>query len=422
MNRSIAPQISMPSSINLLEIDSIKLKNGLQVYSLNGCSEPVVNLTIVLKAGKYFQAKEMVAGITMSMLKKGTKNFTANEIAEKLDFLGASLNAQAGLYLVSISLSCLKDKLEDILVILKDILTENDFPQQELDLEKKKQIQNLKINQEKNNFLASVKFNEVIFGEKHPCGYRPTEELISNVSRKDLITHFNEIVKFNDKSYLVLSGDIDKNVIALIDQYLGTIAIKNTFKNVSNPFALATEKEHLKTKKDSVQASLRIGMPLIDVQHADYLDLEILNRVFGGYFGSRLMKNIREDKGYTYGIYSYINPFIGGSYFCIATDVGLQYKENTLNEISKEINRLKTELISKEELQMVKNYHKGRIMKSVDGALRFANVLSTNLSLGLDETRINEQLKAVEEITAERLLSLANKYLNFEDMHKIVVG
>ena len=134
------------------------------------------------------------------------------------------------------------------------------------------------------------------------------------------------------------------------------------------------------------------------------------------------MKNIREDKGYTYGIYSFISNFELGSYFCIATDVGIEYKEDTLKEISKEILRLQSEPISDAELDMVKNYHKGRIMKSIDGSMRMANVLSLLLPLGLNEEYVNKRLEAVEKISAERIMALANKYLHFENMHKIVVS
>tara|TARA_B110000037_G_scaffold223098_1_gene302043 strand:- start:226 stop:1494 length:1269 start_codon:yes stop_codon:yes gene_type:complete len=422
MNRSLAPEISMPDSIKLLEIGNVKLDNGLKVYCLDGCSEPVVNLTIVMSAGYYFQAKPFAASFTSSLLKKGTQNLSSTEIAEKLDFLGATLSAQAGMYLCSISLSCLTTKLAEILPFVKDILNNSTFPQKEVELEKKNIIQRLEIDKEKTNYLASVKFNEVVFGENHSCGYQPTEALINDLKREDILEHYENKMKLKESSYILLSGDLNDDIIKLVNREIGSIPLKEKLVSIEEPFEPSTETDFFIAKKDSVQASIRIGNMSIDAQHEDYLDLEILNRILGGFFGSRLMKNIREENGYTYGIYSYLSPFLGGSYFCIATDVGIQYKEATLNEISKEINRLKNELVSEEELQMVKNYHKGRIMKSVDGALRLAHVLNNNLSLGLDETRINQQLKAVEEITAERLLKLANKYLDYDKMYKIVVG
>lgn len=419
--RTTAPKIKLPSKIDLIEIEKSKCQNGMKLYSFDACTEPVIILTIMLKAGRYFQAKEMLSGFTISLLKRGTKTMTANEIAEKLDFAGASLSFESGMFMVSVSLSCLKDKLEEVLPILTDILTECNFPEKEIALEKKNQIQNLKINYEKNNFIASITFNKAISGEYHPCGYAPNEKFINNITREDIIDFYENSFKLNKESYIVLAGDVDKKAISLIEKHIGNIPLKK-FKNKHIPFEPIKEKEIFITKKDSVQSSIRIGMPFIEINHSDFIDFEIVNRLLGGFFGSRLMSNIREDKGYTYGIYSYISPFLGGSFFVIATDVGSQYKEATINEISFEINRLKKEAISKEELQMLKNYHKGRIMKSVDSALRYASVTNNYLSLGIEKDLTNDKLQAIENITPNRIMELANKYLDFDNMYKIVVG
>lgn len=422
INRKIAPKTSLPSNIDLLNVQEIELKNGLKVHSLNGCSEPVLNLSIMLKSGRYYQNKEMLSGFAMSLLKKGTKNMSANEISEKLDFYGATLYTQSGMYMASVSLNCLSEKLEFILPIVKDVLTECNFPDVELQLEKNRQIQTIEINEEKTNYLASLEFNKALFGAEHPCGYLPTKENINSIKREDLLEYYNSKIQLNDESYIVLSGKVDEKTIALIDEFLGSILITQKFEEQEIPFVLSKEKIINITKEDSVQSSIRIGKHFLDVNHKDYIDFSILNMILGGFFGSRLMKNIREEKGYTYGIYSYLSSFIGGSYFVIVTDVGSQYKEATINEISKEINRLKTELISDEELQMVKNYYKGSIMKSVDGALRYASIVNNAYSLGVKEPRINKKIKAIDDITAERLLNLANKYLDLDEMYQVVAG
>ncbi len=422
INRTLAPKIVLPSKINLLDIEKIQLKNGLKVHSIDGCSEPVINLTLILKAGNNYQGKDFVASFNAALLKKGTKSMTATQIAETLDFYGASLSVQSGMFTVQISLHCLASKLENILVILKELLTEAIFPEIEIERYKKKKLQELKINEGKTIYHASVCFNEAIFGKNHPSGYRPSAERIKSIQQKDILSYYNTTFQLNNESFIVLSGKIDQSTIKIIDKHLGSILINNIFKEKDNPLFPSKEKEIFIPVKDSVQSSIYIGQSTIGVFHEDYLDLEILNNVLGGYFGSRLMKKIREDKGYTYGIYSYLSSYSKGAYFCIATDVGVQYKDLTLNEISKEINRLKTEFVSEDELQMVKNYLKGKIMKGVDGSLNFANILKGNLSLGLNENRINEQLQAIEEISAKRLLILANKYLDFENMYKVVAG
>lgn len=422
-NRTLAPKIAMPSHLDLVHSQIYTLQNGLKVHYFTGCSEPVLNLSIYNKAGKYYQNKDMVAFFTMSLLKKGTNNFSASEIEEKIDFLGASLYTDSNMFKNSVSLSCLTDNLETLLPVIVEILTESNFPEEELALEKNKQLQKLKVNKKKNEYLASVLFSEAVFGKNHPCGKLVTEEQIRDVSREDILLHYNNRVKLDSESIIVLSGEINADTLEQIDQNIGKMELQGKEDFPFRTFEPEREREIVFPVDKSVQASLRIGMPLdIDYNHQDYLDLEIVNRILGGYFGSRLMKNIREEKGYTYGIYSFISNFEIGSYFCVATDVSLAYKENTVSEIYKEIFRLKTEPISIEELEMVKNYHKGRIMKSIDGSMRMANVLSLLLPLGLDEEYINKRLEAVENITPERIVYLANKYLDIDKMYKVIVG
>lgn len=423
IDRTTAPRVIMPHFLDLVKAKLYRLDNGLTIYYYSGCSEPVLNLNIVLKAGKYYQQKDYEAFMTAALLKKGTKTQSALEIQEALDFHGAHLGISTNLFTSSLDLSCLSEKLIDVLPIVKDILLNASFPEEELKIAKHKHIQKLKLNQEKNEYLASVKFNEFIFGANHNCGKLTSEAMISNIEKEDLVKYYHSRFLLSEQSTLILSGEIEENTLQLINKILGSIKLYDKEKIEVKPFISATEKEYIISKPESVQSSIRIGMPLsLTATDEEYLYFEILNRIFGGYFGSRLMKNIREDKGYTYGIYSFVSSFTKGSYFCIATDVGKEYQEDTLREISFEINRLKNELISEEELLMVKNYHKGRIMKSVDGSMRMANKLSTLLPLGLTEDHINRQLEVVEKITPEKIKALAIKYLDFENMYKIIVG
>lgn len=423
IDRTKAPETSMPSHLDLVHSKKYVLQNGLTVHYFNGCSEPVLNLSIYNTAGKYYQNKDWVAYFTMALLKKGTNNFSATDLEEKIDFLGASLYTESNMFKNSISLSCLTDNLNELLPVIVEILTECNFPEEEIALEKNKQIQKLKVNEKKNEYLASVLFSEAIFGKNHPCGKLVKEEQITAVNREDLLLHYNNRVKLDKDTIIILSGEINDDCLKQIDETIGKMKLQVKENFPFRPFEPENEKEIVRHVVKSVQASLRIGMPLsIDFNHPDFLDLEIVNRILGGYFGSRLMKNIREEKGYTYGIYSFISNFEIGSYFCVATDVGMAYKENTIKEIYNEINRLKTEPISAEELEMVKNYHKGRIMNSIDGSMRMANVLSLLLPLGLDEEYVNKRLAAVENITSEKILYLTNKYLDLDKMTKVIVG
>lgn len=423
IDRRIAPTIQMPNQIQLVKAKKINLDNGLLMHVLSGCTEPIVNLTIIIPAGKYFQKNELAAFFMSLLMKKGTQHRNAKMIENSIDFEGATIHFSSNMFNLEISLNCLEEKLEKVMPILLEVLTESIFPEEELALEKNKQKQKLKINNEKIDYLASVYFNQAIFGENHPIGGLLSIEKIDALERAHLLTHFNEQMVFNAQTHIILAGDITEKTTLTVNHYLGKLPIKPNIEKSFIPFEPTTNKIQYIEKKKSIQSSIRIGS-LIALKSTDdeLLELDVLNRILGGYFGSRLMKKIREEKAYTYGIYSYISSFKEMSYFCIATDVGVAYREDTIYEISQEILRLKTERISSEELAMVKNYHKGRIMKSVDGPTRMANVLASYLPLDLTEEYKNKQLHTIDNISAERIMDLANKYLHFEEMHQVIVG
>ena len=180
--------------------------------------------------------------------------------------------------------------------------------------------------------------------------------------------------------------------------------------------------EHHTEKADSVQSAIVVGNLSINKLHPDFLKLSVLNTVFGGYFGSRLMSNIREEKGYTYGIYSSFASYPHSGFIEIASEVGKDVRDATLNEIEKEINTLRTELISDEELQVVKNYMSGKILRSIDGPLKFSETLKGLLIYNQDVSYIHQLLKTVREVTAPELRELAVKYLDYNKMYKVTVG
>jgi len=421
MIRTQAPQIALPKQLNFANIDKNILDNGFPIYSIAGASQNIFQLNIVFRAGRFFESKRMLAGLCASMILKGTESKSAYEIAETFDFYGAAIKFSANMYTAQLSLYCLTTELPKLLPLLIEVLEKAAFPENELKKAKAKFKQKIAVQWEKNTFIATQHFNQAIFGMNHPFGYFTQSDAINDIDQQDLKAHFQKHFQLNNDAFGVISGKITDTEINLINKYLGKLKVLNKGFNNAKISPVAN-KEIFIDAKNKLQAAIRVGMPMIDIHHPDFKDLQILNTILGGYFGSRLMSNIREEKGYTYGIYSFINPIMDTSYFCIATDVGAEYKKQTLHEIEVEINRLKKELIEEEELAMVKNYMIGQLMKSVDGPMNMASTLKNFLIFDLDLNEINEQLKAIHQIDAKRLKNLANQYFNFEDMYKVVVG
>lgn len=420
LNRTVAPPTQLPQVINFPVADKEILQNSLPVYIIKGSTEPIVRLMLFFEAGRYYESKKEVAGFVASMINKGTATKNAFEIAETLEFYGASLQFLSNMYVASLSLNCLQSQLPYILPIINDLLENASFPESELAQMQERAKQKLKINLKKNEFVASQHFNKMIFGETHPFGYLTTKEAIESVTVDDLKAHFKQHYTFNQNSFGIVAGNVGAQETKLLNLYLGNLSFAPQ-KDVENFKFSPEENKNLELPKaKSVQAAIRIGGITIGIDHPDFVELSVLNTLFGGYFGSRLMSNIREEKGFTYGIYSFVMPLKDISYFCISTEVGLEYKEQTLKEISYEIERLKNELVEEEELEMVKNYLIGQLMKSVDGPLKMANTLKNLVIFNQDQWQINQNLQTIKSVSPQRIQELAKKYLNFEGMHKVV--
>jgi zinc protease len=422
LNRTLAPEIQLPEVLNFPTAEKELLSNHLPLYFIKGSTEPVVRLLLFFESGRYFEHKKQVSANTVGMINKGTAAKNAYQIAETLEFYGASLRIEANMYIGSVSLSCLKAQLPYILPVINDILSNSVFPEDELKQLKDRAKQKLKINLKKNEHIASQHFNKAVFGAEHPFGYLNHADDIDAVTREDLLTHYNNHFCFNQSSFGVVAGDTGPQELKLFNHYLGSL------KNIAKPeikgitLTPETEKNIEIVRPKSVQAALRIGYTTIGAKHPDFNELGVLNTILGGYFGSRLMANIREDKGYTYGIYSILSPLKDISYLCISTEVGKEYKDATLEEIYREIERLKNEPVGSEELDMVKNYMVGQLMKSVDGPLKMANTLKNLIIAGFDQWELNKNLQTVRNVSPDRIQELAKKYLNFDEMYKVIAS
>jgi zinc protease len=304
-----------------------------------------------------------------------------------------------------------------------EIFTESIFPQRELDTIISNRKQRLMVDLKKNDFVANRNFVNALFGKNHPYGRITEPENFNDLSAEDLKVFYKRY--YNPANLtMIVSGKFDANIINSLNKYFGSKdwtgeKAESDITHTTEPakeLALHTEKE------DAVQSAIILGNITINKTHPDFLKLSVLNTVFGGYFGSRLMSNIREEKGYTYGIYSSFASYPHGGFLEIASEVGKDVRDATLNEIKYEMNLLRTELIGDEELQVVKNYMSGKILRSVDGPMKFSETLKGLIIYNQDTSYIQQLLNTVREVKAEELLELANKYFDYDKMYKVTVG
>ncbi len=422
LDRSIAPAIHSIETVELPNVEQLVLDNGLKVYALNAGEEDVVKIEFVFKAGKWYENQNLVADLTARMLREGTANKTGKELADFFDFYGSNFNTSSGNELATVSLYCLTKYLEVQLPVLFEIFTQAAFPESELQTICANRKQRLLIELEKNDFLANRYFSQALWGTKHPYGR------ITEAAQFDAIStaHLHSFYKQNfhaANAFVIIAGKFDSGLLKTLNNIFGTKEwIGN--KAAGNTFAPEPKAElvYHEDRKNSVQSALQVGNTTINKTHPDFVKFTVMNTIFGGYFGSRLMANIREEKGYTYGIHSSIASYPNGAFIEISSEVGTEVRQATLDEIRTEIELMRTEEVDSEELATVKNYMSGRILRSADGALRFSDTLKGLLLYNHDGAYIHAMLKEVQNTTAQDVLQLANKYLDYNKMYKITVG
>ena len=420
LNRTQQPFIHAIKNLKLPQPKQHILQNGIPVYEINMGTQEVTKIELVFKAGRPSEQKRLTARLTARMLREGTQQHNSAEIAELMDYYGGTLGAPINLDTANIVLYSLNKHLETLLPLIAEIITKPVFPQKELDTIITNSIQQIKVNRTKCDVVAYREITERIFTAQHPYGYNSSIEEYQQLEREDLFTHFNKNYHAANCT-IIISGKIRPNTIQLLDKYLGTAIPQG--QSIAPVFpTIHTQAQSVKIDLEGSQSAIRIGCRMFNKKHPDYNGLFVLNTILGGYFGSRLMMNIREDKGYTYNIFSGLDSMIHDGYFTIGTEVGNDYVEDTLKEIYKEIEILQNDLVPIKELEMVQNYLLGNMLTMLDGPMNVADIIKTMVVEEMDFSRFEEVERSISSITAQDLRDLAQRYFIKENMWQVVVG
>ncbi len=422
MNRQIAPEFRAINNIELIKPEHIKLDNGCNIFSFNSGDQELVRIEWIFSNLRFNPAKPLLNVAVNTMLTDGTSKLSAAEIADKIDFYGAFLQVDYGYDNSQITLYTLNKHLASTLPVIKDILTHSIFPEKELEIFIRNQQQKLQVSLQKNDIIARRAFNKAIYGNTI-YGLGADFDDYKTLHRDDLLAHYKEMYQPSNCT-LVVAGKVDANALALLTTAFGNEWTNADKKADTTQLELKPADEHIYfvDKPDALQSAIRMGLPSITRVHPDFPALQFLNTVLGGYFGSRLMANIREDKGYTYGIGSGVSSLKSGGAMFIATEVGADVCKDAVVEIEKEINLLKTELISEDELSLVRNYMLGSLLGSLENVFSHADKFKNIYFAGLNYDYYDRYTQTIKSITAENVLQMANKYLDLDKFYRVIVG
>lgn len=420
-DRSIAPLIKQIEKIDLPNPNKYFLDNGIPVYEVSKGTQEIVKIEVVFHAGRPYELKRLAARATASLIKEGSIYHNSSEISETVDFYGGSLSTPYNLDTSNLVLYSLTRHFEKLLPLATEIIKNPIFPIDELESYIKKSKQSLQVELQKNDVIAYRKITEFIFGANHPYGYNSFPETYEALTRDDLCLHHQKNYT-KDNCTIFISGKSSPGVIKLLNEYLGKDMQQG--KSVLNyfPKEFPTPARVKIPHDENVQTAIRIGRRLFNRKHEDYNGMYLVNTILGGYFGSRLMTNIREDKGYTYNIYSAIDTMHEDGCFYIGTEVSNEFAEATKAEIYKELFRLQNDFVEEQELQMVRNYILGNLLPLLDGPFNMGEVIKTMVIEDLSTDAFTSLVQKIKTISADEIQHLAKKYFNPDKMWEVVVG
>lgn len=424
LNRQIPPPICPLSDIHVTYPESQRLKNGIPLHVIRAGMEDVVRFDLLIGAGQWHQTQALQAMFTNRMLREGTSSLTSQQIAEKLDYYGAMMELSSSVNCGFITLYSLNKYFPQTIELVADMLMNPTFPEKEMEVVVEVNKQRFLINSTRVEMMGRKRLNRALFGGAHPLGRYAEVEDYDRLSPEVLKSFYHQHYHSGNCS-IYLSGKITPEIIQSVERALGDapwgeVSQASSFQPITPQPEVG--KRFFVEKEDALQSSIKLGGFVMDRLHPDFLKARVMVTLFGGYFGSRLMSNIREDKGYTYGIGAGIVTYPGVSVLAISTEAANEYAEAVITEVYKEMDLLCNDRVPQTELDMVKNYMLGDWCRSYEGPFSLSDAWIYAETGGLDKEFFVRSIDAIQSITCEEVQALAQKYLCKENLIEVIAG
>ena len=421
LDRTQQPPVTPFGALSMPLPRILRLNNGIELYIVDKGDQEVCRFDILFEGGRYAGRIPAIADMTGPMLRKGIPGMDAESIAEHLDYYGAWMQTGTTQHYSAISLFSLNRNLDKVLPVISQMITEPSMPLKPFEVLKQQRIQQLEINRQKVSFLAAEAFNNLIFGASHPYARTTSTQDLEAVTLDEICRYHHDYYQ-NTGIHIILSGRITDEVLHLVHRHFDILSPCNTTPVVVAPIAPETQHTTITHRPAALQSGLRMGMPVIGSEHPDYPLLTMLNLVLGGYFGSRLMTNIREEKGYTYGISSHIVSMRDGAYFTIVTETGTEYTRPLIDEVRSEMLQLCNTPIPHDELETARNYLQGRRARALDSPFSMSDYFVSSIISGTPLDYFNTEDEIIRTATADDLMRVARTYLHPDNLYIAIAG
>ncbi|MDR2937251.1 MAG: insulinase family protein [Rikenellaceae bacterium] len=419
-DRTRQPAIHVPDGVALPSVRKVGTPCGIPLHVLTTPGFEVARVSLVFRAGVRFQNRPFQASAALNLMSEGTARYSSAEISGMIDFYGAYLDLNLDRDYAVITLSCLSKFLPTMLPLVEEVVCRPAFLSEELAVYTAKRKQQLRLEREKPSFRAREMFSEALYGQDHPYGcYFPEEEY--DRLTPEALRAFHHQYYVAENCFAVASGELSDNDLSGIVHLLDAVpqGVQAGFPEIPPHPDFAPIRT---TRPGSLQSAIRIGKLMFPRSHPDFTGMQVVTTLLGGYFGSRLVSNLREDKGYTYGVFSTMVNFESAGHLAVSTEVAAEHTDDAIAEIFREMVRLRDEPVGGDELDMVKNIITGEMMRILDGPFGIADVTIENIQNGTDNGYLDRFLAEVKTITPERVQALSRRYLSSDSFVQVIVG
>ena len=421
LDRSKAPDFIIPADFELTSPQLIGLESGLTIFFIPTPGIDAVKLEVIGKSARNHLSPEkmLVPSFTLQMIQEGTEDYSEEELSEFFDFHATEVQPILSFSHEGLSILSTKKHLEAVIPRFISLFTTSVFPDENLEKRKSQRKLSLRLEKEKSSSRASQLFRTALFGQDHPFGQEVREDHIDLIS-SDLLKDYYHSQLWQDCE-IFLCGDLSQEQIEFMCDWLGKIPFKKGEESSTTMYPTTNPKIQ-EQREDALQSSIRIGGWSISKSHPDFHALSVFNTILGGYFGSRLVKNIREDKGHTYGISSSLAEIGTYNYWVIGADVQKTFLQEVLSEVYSEIHKLSNELISGDELEIVKNYLIGQMLSKFSSSFDLMDRFRAVHHSGLDLSFYRDKMDFLRNMKSEDILRIGQTYFSNPPFVEVSVG
>lgn len=422
IDRTKGPEIYPIADMQLPQIRRYALRNGVPVYILDNENLELIHFIFSLKVGIFDEDQKHVSTFTYSLLKQSSREYSSTEIADLLAFYGVHYTVSEMLNATNITISVPRNNVTKILPVIYDFLTNPLFKEENLETYKNLKIKDLEYNVKKPDVRNTQLLVHAMFGDKYTAGQFSSRDNINAVTVEGM-QRFHQRTFCAENLSVFVTGNVDDAVEDCFTQLFSQVQNgKPTAKHEN--IAMPADRSSIICEEipGSVQSSISLCSPSMGFLDPERMDFSILTTITGGYFGSRLMQNLREKNGYTYGVSAGSVYFGNQSLFIINSDVNIADTKAAIDACFYELKRLQTELVDEEELETVRNYLIGESLRGVENAVSYLKKFQYWRQYGLDEQEFRMKLQRIRNITAEEIQALAKKHFDYNNFTQIIVG